>query len=308
MPNPFACFGYGADPTFQHAVGAFTRVAKCPPLIIDLESSGHGFWVDYEEGGDLCRVKTQATDTVLVRDSLNVYQRMFGFSERISTRTHKHRGHRIAEYVVGRLFDEEFFRTVINPCGSGWSNGVRPIHYHQLSDLGLRIPDWIVTNCSEQASEFIARCDSAVFAKSGSHWRTIARRVVRPLKSELTRLTHAPVLFQRAIEGPEYRIHVVGEECFAVRIDTEADDYRYPGGIAVSFQKAVIPDHIAVQCIRATRELGLIISGIDMRHETPSGEWFCLEVNPMPGYSHYDVHLCDAISAALARVLEAEKL
>jgi D-alanine-D-alanine ligase-like ATP-grasp enzyme len=42
------------------------------------------------------------------------------------------------------------------------------------------------------------------------------------------------------------------------------------------------------------------VAGIDLRR-TPSGEWYCFEVNPSPAYSWFD--LDGRIATAIARFL-----
>lgn len=52
--------------------------------------------------------------------------------------------------------------------------------------------------------------------------------------------------------------------------------------------------------MRATRELGLNFSGVDLRR-SDDGEWFCFEINPSPGFTYFDREnrVCDALARYL---------
>jgi D-alanine-D-alanine ligase-like ATP-grasp enzyme len=49
-----------------------------------------------------------------------------------------------------------------------------------------------------------------------------------------------------------------------------------------------LPGAEAQTCIDLARTLDLPVAGIDLRR-TPSGEWYCFEVNPSPAYSWFDL-------------------
>lgn len=65
-----------------------------------------------------------------------------------------------------------------------------------------------------------------------------------------------------------------------------------------------LPDQLAAACLRISSDLGLLHAGIDLK-ETPGGEWYCLEVNPCPGFIYYERNTGQPISLALAELLHA---
>jgi D-alanine-D-alanine ligase-like ATP-grasp enzyme len=65
---------------------------------------------------------------------------------------------------------------------------------------------------------------------------------------------------------------------------------------------AQLPANIAQRCVTVTSELGLVVSGIDLRR-TPEGRWFCFEVNTCPAFSWFEDHIGQPIAAAIARYL-----
>jgi glutathione synthase/RimK-type ligase-like ATP-grasp enzyme len=113
-----------------------------------------------------------------------------------------------------------------------------------------------------------------------------------------------PCLIQKLIIGDDVRIHVIDRACFAILIQSDAADYRYARG-SVDFTPTDVPANIAKKCLRVTAALGLRFAGIDMKICETTGRWYCLEVNPMPGYSGYDLRMSGIISEALIEALES---
>jgi hypothetical protein len=293
-----------SDPTFEYSVTAFRRLSQQPPIVIDLGTAREGFWVRYCEGHDQCRIRTGDVDVTFRFSEVAVYQRLVGVTHLLRSGSRAWRGFRVAQYVCERLLDESRFPVVVNPLMAGWSNGARPAHYRFLSRAGLRVPAWIVSNDPDSVRRFVRRHRGDVFVKSAGPQRTIARRFCKEHADALHRLPTAPVLFQKAIHGPDVRVHVVQDRCFGVRVCSKADDYRYPGDHAVEWTPAEVPHAIAALCVDATKQLGLVISGADFKICEYTGQWHCFEINPTPGYSYYDRYLDGRIASALTAYLQ----
>jgi D-alanine-D-alanine ligase-like ATP-grasp enzyme len=99
----------------------------------------------------------------------------------------------------------------------------------------------------------------------------------------------------------------VGEKLFPCRVFSQADDYRYStrSGYSTKIKRATLPDEISARCLHLCAALQLPVAGLDLRR-TPSGEWFCFEVNPSPGFTFYQDATNQPIAAAIACFL-AEK-
>jgi len=304
MTKRIACVGHLTDTTFAYAFEGFSRRASKPPIIVDLSVSGSGFWGHYKEGSAECRVRSGLIDVRLDRDEVALYHRLLPTFQTIRCGTDRWRGHRIAHYFFERLLDTRFFKRIINPWMAGWSNGTRPIHYRFLASVGFLVPPWIISNDPEEVQDFLAQNNAEVFVKSVSFHRTISTRFSEYHSRDLQRLLNCPALFQKAVPGADVRVHVVKSNCFGVKIASNCDDYRYPGNGVVHYSAVDVPEAIARLSVDATRQLGLVFSGIDFKICQRSGEWYCLEINPMPGYSFYDSHLDGRITAALASYLE----
>ena len=94
--------------------------------------------------------------------------------------------------------------------------------------------------------------------------------------------------------------HVVGDSVLALRIDSEATDYRIDDEAA--YAPVTLPDALAERMTRTARDMGLIFSGWDFKVDR-DGQYWLLEANPMPGYNSYDKRLDGSITAALVALL-----
>jgi glutathione synthase/RimK-type ligase-like ATP-grasp enzyme len=194
--------------------------------------------------------------------------------------------------------------TVVNRLGGGMSNNSKPYQAMLLARCGFRVPATLVTSDPDAARAFHAACGGEVIYKSVSGIRSIVRRLGPADLDRLDLLRHGPAQFQAYIPGCNVRVHVVGDQIFATRVRSEAVDYRYGAreGHDVEMEPAAIPPAIADACLRISRELDLLLTGIDLK-ETPDGEFYAFEVNPCPGFLYYERHAGQPISAALAGLL-----
>ena len=109
---------------------------------------------------------------------------------------------------------------------------------------------------------------------------------------------------QRWIEGLDVRVHVVGSRWFACSAASDAADYRYAAlnDQHVQIEPFVIPTDLGQQLVDLTRQLGLAVSGIDLRL-TKDGRWVCFEANPSPGFSYYEDATGQPIADAICDLL-----
>jgi len=118
-----------------------------------------------------------------------------------------------------------------------------------------------------------------------------------------------PTQFQQHIPGVDHRVHVVRDRVFASEIrsasgDFAYEDYRYAprAGVEITIRASTLPGDIADLCRTLTADLGLSLSGIDLRL-TPTGEWYCFEVNPSPAFTYYQEGTGQPIAEAIAALL-----
>jgi glutathione synthase/RimK-type ligase-like ATP-grasp enzyme len=191
---------------------------------------------------------------------------------------------------------------VINPPLFDAGNNSKLHQIQSLARHGFRIPSSLCTNSPAEAKRFCEEFGLNVVYKSTSSVRSIVTAVTQETLLSIENVRSAPVLFQQRIVGPDVRVHVVGEHIFAERINSTGIDYRY--ACKRTFAAMSIPPTIATLCITFTRDNGLIFAGFDFKIDRGTGEFFCLEANPMPGYEGYDFRLGGVISDALFNELD----
>lgn len=192
---------------------------------------------------------------------------------------------------------------VVNRIGASMSNNSKPYQALILRRAGLNVPATLVTSDPAVARAFQAEHGDVIY-KSASGIRSIVRRLGPDQLARLPLLREGPAQFQAFVPGCNVRVHTVGDAVFATRIKTEAVDYRYAhlDGLDVVMTPMNLPAAVEAACRRAARDLDLLFAGIDLK-ETPDGEYVCFEVNPCPGFTYYERHTGQQISAALANLL-----
>jgi glutathione synthase/RimK-type ligase-like ATP-grasp enzyme len=184
------------------------------------------------------------------------------------------------------------------------SNFSKPYQQQLIRRHGFKVPKTLVTTFPEDAARFYAECRGQVIYKSVSDQRSIVSRLSSADLERLDRVRHCPTQFQEYIPGVEIRVHNVGSELFATEILTDATDYRYhlKDGNVRTMRPAELPPEVAAACVRVCRELGIIVAGVDLRR-TPDGEYYCLEVNPSPGFTFYQNQTGQRIGDAVVDLL-----
>jgi glutathione synthase/RimK-type ligase-like ATP-grasp enzyme len=183
------------------------------------------------------------------------------------------------------------------------SNNSKPYQLRLIRAAGFEVPDTLVTTDPAAAVEFWEQQGDVVY-KSVSGVRSIVSRLRPEHRDRLQDVAHCPTQFQQYVDGVDFRVHVVGEEAFGCEVRSTADDYRYPQrqGADVWVQSCDVPPDLADRCRRLAASLNLPVAGIDLRR-TPTGEWYCFEANPSPGFSFYEEATGQPISEAVARLL-----
>jgi hypothetical protein len=200
---------------------------------------------------------------------------------------------------------ESMLGLVVNRPSAMWSNNSKPYQAQLIRRLGFRVPDTLVTTDPRAARAF-RRLHGRVVYKSLSGIRSIVTQLSLDHLARLDDLASCPTQFQAYVPGEDYRIHVVGKQVFATLVRSSADDYRYPSrgdtGATTTLEAASISATLRRACLRLSAGLGLAVSGIDLRH-SPAGDWYYFEVNPSPGFSHYEEATGQPIAEAVARLL-----
>jgi ribosomal protein S6-L-glutamate ligase RimK-like protein len=193
---------------------------------------------------------------------------------------------------------------VINRYASMGSNFSKPYQSQLIQAYGFDVPDTLVTNDPELVRAFHSEHGRLIY-KSISGERSIVGLLDAADRERLERIRWCPVQFQAFVDGPNVRVHTVGEEVFATIVETDAVDYRYAvrqTGRGAEFAPYELTREIADRCLGLSGGLGLEVAGLDLK--LPSdGRVVCLEVNPSPVFSYYELNAGQPIADAVARLL-----
>lgn len=186
------------------------------------------------------------------------------------------------------------------PMGSNMS---KPYQTQLIRRCGLEVPETIITNDPDRVFEFRRRHGRLIY-KSISGVRSIVRELDDGDRDRLERIRWCPTQFQAYVEGCNVRVHTIGTELFATRVESDVIDYRYAGleNGKTKMTPFELPPEWAERCVHLARELGLDFAGIDLKI-TPDGLVYCFEVNPCPVFSYYEESTGQPIARAVARYL-----
>ena len=193
---------------------------------------------------------------------------------------------------------------VVNRYGAMGSNFSKPYQSQIIQEAGFHVPATLLTNDPHLVDAFHAEHGALIY-KSISGERSIVGRLDLSDRARLERIRWCPVQFQAFVDGPNVRVHTVGDEVFATIIDTEAVDYRYATqqvGQPPQMAPYQLDNEIAERCVRLASTLGLEIAGLDLKFPT-DGRVVCLEVNPSPVFSYFEHNTGQPIADAVARLL-----
>ena len=168
---------------------------------------------------------------------------------------------------------------------------------------GFLTPRTLVTTDPAAARSFIETERNAIY-KSVSGIRSVVARISSCDVPDLRDVANCPTQFQQYGKGYDVRVHVISNRTICTKVLSEASDYRYAhrSGADVKLEPMEIDAALAARCVQMTRAMGLDFAGIDFR-VTPANEWYCLEVNPSPGFTFYEAATGQPISKSVANLL-----
>jgi len=193
----------------------------------------------------------------------------------------------------------------VNRLSDMSSNNSKPYQAELIRSAGFNVPDTLITTDPAAVDEF-RQIHQEVIYKSISAVRSIVTRLTREHQARLQNVANCPTQFQERVPGIDYRVHVVGERVFSCEVLSDADDYRYAHaeGKSVRITARELPENTAERCLALAAKCNLALAGIDLRL-TPSGDWYCFEVNPSPVFTYYQKATGARIDEAIAELLRS---
>ncbi|MDB5692682.1 MAG: Glutathione synthase/RimK-type ligase, ATP-grasp superfamily [Alphaproteobacteria bacterium] len=192
---------------------------------------------------------------------------------------------------------------VVNRAEPQGSNGSKPFQAQLIAAHGFAPPPTLITNDPEAVLAFRKEHGRIIY-KSMSGIRSIVASLEEEDLERLERIRWCPVQFQKAIDGTNIRVHVIGKEVHATEIVSTHIDYRYAKrhGGETTLSALTLPRALRARCVSLARALGLDFAGIDLMR-TAADEYYCFEVNPQPAFSYFEANTGQPIARAVARHL-----
>jgi glutathione synthase/RimK-type ligase-like ATP-grasp enzyme len=192
---------------------------------------------------------------------------------------------------------------VVNRAEPQGSNGSKPLQAQLIAAQGFLPPPTLITNDPEAALAFRKEHGRIIY-KSMSGVRSVVAALEDEDLERLDRIRWCPVQFQKALDGNNIRVHVIGRAAFATEIESTHIDYRYAKrqGGETSLKAIILPRPVRTRCVALAKALGLDFAGIDLMR-TEDGEYYCFEVNPQPAFSYFEANSGQPIARAVARHL-----
>lgn len=203
-------------------------------------------------------------------------------------------------------FKEEV-RSALSPflhCNTiRWVNGLNAIQYHankprQLSHavrLGAHIPPTYIGNNSAAAASFLETYAECIYKPvQGS---SITKRVLPQQRSEqhLSRtLKTAPITLQAMVGCTNVRTYVIGNNLYSAELAPHASD--------LAAKIISLPPHVAALAHRICRGFQMLWCAIEWRRDD-KGNYYFLEANPCPHFTHFENQTALPIQQQLANLL-----
>jgi glutathione synthase/RimK-type ligase-like ATP-grasp enzyme len=189
----------------------------------------------------------------------------------------------------------------------------KPWQLELARQLGLRIPDTLITNDPGEAREFWAKYPGHVvykcFVETYHSWRET--RILKPEEQAFAgSIRLAPVIFQEYIPaGLDLRITAIGPQLLATEADSQKSEYQIDVRLNndIKYHPHQLPKDVEAKLLKMMRVMGLEYGAIDMR-VTPQGEYVFLEVNPAGQFLYIEyaakIPIARTLAAHLARGVE----
>ncbi len=188
---------------------------------------------------------------------------------------------------------------VVNNPFSNYIANNKVEQLRRAKNIGLEVPDTILTNDPDKAKEFYEKHEGKIIFKmqklpiiedEGTH-KTVLTNVVSPREFEenAQRIRNAPCYFQEIIPKKyEIRLTVIGEKLFPIAIHSQDSehsrvDFRRYDFQNVKYEEVKIHEDIEDKILNLVKSYNLHYAAIDLIL-TPEDRYVFLEINPNGQY------------------------
>lgn len=292
-----AAVGLDVDDTFAR-FAAHALAADVPLKVVNLRAAVEGDW-HIEVPARAPATIRQGDETIELQPDDAYYCRLIDLSLQESDVASARRWQALISGL--RAWLDTVPGRVVNRGHGGAHNSSKPLHEAVLTGLGFQVPESITSCDIEELLHFV--CGGPTISKTVCGIRADCV-VVTEADLDGFRPENGPIHLQRFVSGADLRIHVVADWVIGQRVSSTAVDYRRAGDLD-ALGVFDVPPELHELVVAGTQSVGLVFAGWDFKIDT-EGEYWCLEANPMPGYSPYDNRCDGAISRELLRYLGAD--
>jgi len=183
-------------------------------------------------------------------------------------------------------------------------------------EIGFNVPETLVTNIPHDAQSFLSAWNGrTVFKRLLSEAvqdhdgikEILTSRIEPEHWALLYQVEYAPCQFQQLIEkAAEIRVTVIGQKVFAVAIalpqSASHADLKKETVSQLPHTPTALPAEIENKCRQLVLNLGLQFGCIDLI-QTPTGEYYFLEINPMGQWAWIELLTGLPLTEAIADLL-----
>lgn len=179
----------------------------------------------------------------------------------------------------------------------------KPTVLHLARQVGLAIPDTLVSNNFESVREFRAGKPKIVKPINGGGYCQRLDEVLAETESRRPGVAAAPAIVQPELVQPEYRVYRIGDAFLGFAVISGELDYRTTQDCRLEPWREIPPELVA-GLGRLTDRLGLDFGAADFKTCPDTGRLLLLEVNTGPMFAAFDRVSDGTVTAAIASFLE----
>jgi glutathione synthase/RimK-type ligase-like ATP-grasp enzyme len=158
----------------------------------------------------------------------------------------------------------------INVPSRDSSAGHKPYQLALAQEIGLQIPETLMTSNADEVRTFWRRYEGEVihkqFIAKEVTWRE-TRRLLNQDEAHLASVNHAPVIFQRHVPAvADLRVTVVDKAVFAAGADVR--NATYPQDVRMNleakYEPHELPEEVITRLKTLMQKLGLVYGAMDL--------------------------------------------
>ncbi len=195
---------------------------------------------------------------------------------------------------------------VYNPASKSTTSRRKPYQLSILRKTGCPLPETLITNHYKAAKAFIEHHQDIILKPASGGALTLTPEQLT--EDTLKKVREVPAIFQQRIRGDDIRVVVVNDDIVSVaKINVPDDTLDFRGDAQyrqgeISYTEITLPDKTINLCRQLTKNLGLRIGGIDLKH-TENNEYYFLECNSSPIYLDVEYKLGHPITQSICDAL-----